>query len=273
MRNLGLVLVFVAATLISSCAYMPQQGPLKETFDKANTSENDHGFILISASNEVMSNLRGSARPSLVKKFGNRQAVGSDLLGAGDVLNVTVWEPDPNGLFSSATGGVVEASSSGTEIKGLEIDSHGNINFPYIGTVHASGHRISALTEIIKTKLSTKTSDPQIHIQRVKKISNSITVIGGVQSPGLLTILPGSTRLLDLLAQAGGSKYPEYESKISVTRKGRVASVFLDSLLATPSENINILPNDTIAIIREVQSYIALGALEKKGKIDFELKY
>lgn len=106
-------------------------------------------------------------------------------VGAGDVLEITVF-------------GVDDLNRT------VRVNSDGNISLPLIGAVHAGGHTIPELQDIISTKLENGfLQNPQVSIFVKEFVSQQITLEGSVTKPGIYP-LTGKTTLLQALAIAGG---------------------------------------------------------------------
>ena len=81
---------------------------------------------------------------------------------------------------------------------------------------------------------------------------------------------PAGDRITDLISRAGGLKYPDYESYVTLQRRGRSVRVFFKTLVDNPAENIFAAPGDTIVIDREQRSFTAFGANGVVGQFNFD---
>jgi polysaccharide biosynthesis/export protein len=68
-------------------------------------------------------------------------------------------------------------------------------------------------------------------------------------------------RITDVIAKAGGLRYPGFEVYVTLQRKGRKATIHFPRLINAPYENIYVLPGDIVYLYREQQKYVAVGAL------------
>jgi polysaccharide export outer membrane protein len=255
------------AFLVTSCTSLPIQGPRRVEIEQKQTADNQAGFILVDVDRTAAQILLREGKNSLKLRFGKGRSSNSDLLGPGDILNVSIWEADPNGLFSAGNSNA--AGSTKGQVSGLEVDRSGYIRFPYIGRIRAGGSSIGRLSERIRYALSKQTTNPQVHIERVKKSANTVTVIGGVKNPGVFPIGSVTNDILDAVATAGGSTNPTFETQISLTRGGKTGKVYLDRIIAKPSENIYLRPKDKISLEKAPRYFLAFGAVSNKGQIDF----
>jgi polysaccharide export outer membrane protein len=93
--------------------------------------------------------------------------------------------------------------------------------------------------------------------------------VGGVKKPGVYPLGPDAIDLLDIVAVSGGSSYPTYETRISLTRGDVRGQIYMNRVLSHHSENIFLKPHDEISIERMPQKFMALGAVQRAGHYDF----
>jgi polysaccharide export outer membrane protein len=74
-------------------------------------------------------------------------------------------------------------------------------------------------------------------------------------------------KLLAVLARAGGTRFPNYESLITLQRRGRVEHALLSTVVKDPRENIQLLPGDDVYVSREPRAFLAMGATPTPGAI------
>lgn len=229
-------------------------------YSQANTS----GFILVDVNREVADYLRTEPEPGFGDRFGRGQPIRADRIGVGDVLLVRIWEADPAGLFSSS--GLVDRG----EIPAVQVDSSGLISIPYAGDIQAAGRTPRQVSDAIVERLSDKTVEPQAHVTRVENVANVVTLTGDVAAPGVYPLTMRGDTLLDTIAVAGGSPSPSYETLVSLTRNGRTATAYLESVLDSPQDNIYLKSRDEIHLERRPKTFTAFGAVSTKGLHEFD---
>lgn len=166
--------------------------------------------------------------------------------------------------------------------KPVRIDPSGSIDLPLIGRITAGGLSVEELRESLTKKLVKFIEAPQVAINVVEYHSQPISVLGAVNSPGVQQ-LQSPKRLLDVISVAGGLK-PEAGSRLTITRQIRwgvlplphahtdesgqfsIAEVPLDTLTKSvrPTDNIFLLPNDTVAVPKAEIIYV-LGQVKRSG--------
>ncbi len=265
MNHLGRFSCAVAVSLsLTGCLGLPSEGPGRYLIEEtATTPANTAGFVLISMNRQVADYLRVKAEPGFGDKFGKGKPVRAEQIGIGDVLQVRIWEADQNGLFASS--GTVDRG----QIPDVVVDTNGNILVPYAGTIRALGRTPPQVAAAIVERLQQKTVEPQAHVARLQNVASVVTMTGEVASPNIYPLTLRGDTLLDVIAAAGGSRHPAYDSVVTLTRNGHSLSAYLQEVLDSPGDNIYLRPGDRIDVARRPKTYTAFGAVERKGSIDF----
>lgn len=107
-------------------------------------------------------------------------------LGVGDVVQIIVF-------------GAPEASAR------LRVRPDGTIEAPFVGALQAAGKTSEELSVRLREGLMAAQvyRSPQVVVEIVQFQSQTVTILGFVRSPGVLTLMR-TTRLSEVLAQAGG---------------------------------------------------------------------
>jgi len=255
--------LIAAGLMLSGCVGLPRGGPLAMEVTHAARNDNSANFLLIDVNSRVADYLRTRPQPVLSDKFGRGKPVRADRIGVGDQLQVMIWEADPGGLFAS--NGIVNRGAIPT----MTVDASGFIEIPYAGAIRAAGRTPRQVADAITRNLSKKTVEPQASVSWVKNVSSTVTLTGEVSRPGIYPLSIRGDDLLDLIAAAGGSKFPGYESLISLTRHGKIAKAYLSHVVGTPQDNIYLQPGDELHVERRPKTFTAFGAVQKEGMHDF----
>jgi len=117
---------------------------------------------------------------------------------------------------------------------------------------------LEAVREEVERKLVNKAVNPQVQVALAGAATagannatvgaNSATVGGEVNRAGIIPLRPSGSRLLDVLAEAGGAHYPAFETTVHMTRGRREAVASLQRVVASPEENVFVYPGDNIYI-------------------------
>lgn len=253
----------ILTVALSGCASLPSEGPQSKTIENTHLEKNTAGFTLVNVDGNVAKYLAHHDEQSFGDRFGKGRPTRGELIGPGDILSVTIWEADQTGVFASTN------TADRGNIPDVEVSGKGTITIPYAGTIKAAGRTTQSLEEAITKALSAKAVEPQVHVARKEKVASQVTVSGDVGKAGLYPLSLRGDTLLDVIAGSGGTTSPAYETVVSITRRGEIASSYLDHVLSTPADNIYIRPGDQIIVEKVPRTYSAFGAVDRKGNIPF----
>jgi polysaccharide biosynthesis/export protein len=269
----GAVLVSTAALALAGCASLPSSGPTGTEIRRAAEAKpgfNRYPFTLIEV--ESPTQIPGEIplpTPAVLPLV--RQP--TDLLGPGDVLNITVYEAGValfgnSALRIAATGGA-EPSSSAERLPAVRVDDNGFIRVPFVGRLRAGGRTVAELQEAIRSGLRGMSQDPQVMITVQESITNSIILAGEVAKPGRLVLSTNHESLVDAIALAGGYRGAAKDAVARVERDGQSFEIRMSDLLDTPEEDVRVAPGDRITLISRPQTFSVLGAPNRAEEISF----
>jgi len=265
--------------LASGCALMPAGAPtaLEVENETAPTASFDQ-IIVLDIDDAVVSTLSSLRLEGFAGRFSAKAPPAELRIAVGDTLQISVIEQSPALLTAPASASGVSpgvASIGATPFLPVTVDRDGTINVPFAGSVKAAGLTVEAVRRQIEHSLANKAVNPQVQVALVSGTAigaNSATVGGEVNRAGVLPLRPSGSRLLDVIAEAGGAHYPAYETTVHLTRSHREAAVSLQRIVDESNENVFIYPGDNIYVSRDPKTYTVLGASTKVGRYPFGSK-
>ena len=138
---------------------------------------------------------------------------------------------------------------------------------PAVTLVGAGEEAARAGSEIDAGRLQSIAIRPQVLVTIDHRLSSVVNVQGEVYTPSQIPLPSGGLKILPALARAGGSRYPNYESVITLQRHGRVERALLSTIVKKPRENIELAPGDDLYVTREPRIFLAMGATPTPGSI------
>lgn len=183
-------------------------------------------------------------------------------LGVGDKLDINIWENATEGLF---TGNQKGPASLGPVI----ISEKGTIYIPYVGQVTALGLTPQQLQEKLTSILENKVINPQIAIKKIEAVSKQISIQGVVPKSGMYEISPGRYKLVQFVAEAGGSTIAPELTEVMLERKGQQFKTSLAHLFNSSPMNISLKPGDNVILTEVRRSFVALGSTGIQNLIKF----
>jgi polysaccharide export outer membrane protein len=266
--------------MLTACA-LPAAAPTSLQLENS-INQADFPYHLVRVDSRVVSILRGVRVTSFGASFrgrGTRYAA-SNALHAGDVVSMTVYESGGSTLFPppASGGGTVGASlgqpttisAGNSTIPAQVVEADGTISVPFVGRLKVAGHTPGQVGRLIEQELRGKAVEPQVVVSLVNNATNTATVGGDVNSPRPVPLSLRGERLLDVVAAAGGAKFPAYETYVEIVRGDVTGKALLQTVVSNASDNIVVRPNDQIFLTRNPRSFAVLGATQKVAQFPFD---
>ena len=267
-RLAGMLTVMVSPIALGGCAMFGASGP---STSKVHGAQHEDPRIKVVELTDGLTRqiVNGEHRQSLAQAFGDTMARGN-VVGRGDVLDVSIWEAPPAALFSTGavTAGTGLAHSS--DIPAQMVDDEGRITVPFAGSIDVLGRKPSDIAREINARLKGKAHDPQTIVRIADNQAANVTVVGDVVNSRRMQLTSKGERLLDALASAGGVRQPVDKVMIQITRGTAVVAQPLGAVIRDPNENIRLQANDVITALYQPYSFQALGAFGVNGEVNFE---
>jgi len=260
---LGAILV---AALLPACSVLPGTGPKSDAVKGNATAEVRSDAALPYALVDISADTIGFlSQPNLVSfkgYFPDKRPKPNQVVGVGDVLSVSIFEAAPGGLFTPAQAAGARPGNF-VDLPAQAVDQKGNIDIPYAGEIPAAARTLPEIQQAIVARLRNRAIEPQVVVKLAEQHSSVVSVLGDVNTPGVIALNSVGERLLAMIARAGGPKFEAVESWVTLQRDGKRVKVLLSRVVHDPSENIFIRPNDVIFLTREAPTFTALGALNQ----------
>lgn len=259
--------------LLNACSSLPSSGPTgREIYSASEAAEKQPGFEIVELDSvaAVPQDGRGADGELVPPLFPGRQQP-SNLVGPGDVLDITIFEAGVS-LFSgpNSQGTDVDVGVKGRQISSVRIDDDGVIALPYAGRISAIGHTTTELQRMIEAALRGQSERPQVLVTMQKSVTNSVIVYGEVKTAGRQVLATNHERLLDVIAMAGGYQGEASALLVRVEREGQIFSARLAAIQRTSAGNMTVYPGDRISVLREQESFSVLGAAGRVSQLPFE---
>ncbi|AWB20572.1 polysaccharide export protein [Methylobacterium currus] len=293
MVRVGMPAVLAAACLIGGCSsFLPASGPTASAVAEGADVATDQGLLaryeLVDVDAAVVEALRGRPLDSLLASFGDRRPSVQPVIGVGDAVTVTIWEAGSGGLFSAPA--IADRFSTGSKSSSIPeqiVARDGTISVPYAGRIKVAGRRTPDVQAQIEQELAGKAIQPQVLVTVNSPLSTSVTVLGEAAAAGggrlaaarsgpvsnlgggRVPLTEKGDRLLDVIATAGGVSAPVSETFVRLSRGSTTATVPLTAVVSNPRENIFLRPGDTLTLVRDPQTFLAVGATGANYEIPF----
>ncbi|MTI16954.1 polysaccharide export protein [Rhodobacteraceae bacterium RKSG542] len=253
--------------MLAGCSALPNDGPSAYAISSEQVNEDAYtaNYALVELDDAALQTLRHYAPAGFAEQFGGvPQRGATQVLGVGDSLSISIWEAAQDGLFSTAT-----SKKSRVE---TQVDENGFIFVPYAGRIRAKGLSVEGVRSVIQRQLTGKAIEPQVVVHLTGNRSNSVVVVGDVNKPGRYPISSQGSRLLEIVAEAGGASKTTYETVVTLKRQGRSGTARFEELIENPRNNIQVASGDNILLSYHPRSFSAFGAVAREQLVPFKTK-
>ena len=268
--RLSVVLVLTSG-LLSACSAVPKDGPTSsELIDHAEVTLQstvpEVGYAMVHLSPLILAAANAS-QPKLpaFTALASRRPYNDIRIGSGDLIGLTIYEAQAGGLFIPQEAG--SRSGNFVTVPNQQVDATGSISVPYAGNIHVVGRTARQVTDDIIRHLSNRAIEPQVVLSIAERRGNDISVLGDVNVATRFPLDPGGIRVLDAIAKAGGSKYPAFETAVTIQRGPRTQQAPLTTIVRDPSQNVELTPGDVVYVSREQKVFLVFGATPTPGSI------
>ena len=258
--------MFLSAAL-AGCGSLPNVGPTKSDMMAAGASNK---VAIVELDPESVQTLANAKPASLLGAFGDYRPARETRIGVGDGVQIVIWEAAAGGLFSSP---VVDRNSAGTRsatIPEQVVARDGSITVPFAGRIPVINRTPPEVETDIVKRLFDKAIDPQALVTITRNISNTVSLIGEGGLGARVGLTPRGDRLLEVLASVGGARIGAQDVAVVLSRESRTVRVPLQAVLDDQRENVFLQAGDVISLVRDPQTFTAMGATGRNSVIPFD---
>ena len=255
----------VAALTLAGCASLPVSGPTGKAVVRDITDPATNAQFRYVPVTDVAA-LPAPLAPPPIEEFTDI-APPTDLIGPGDVLQITVFEAGVS-LFASGQRGAaasipnttLEGAAQATNLPPARVDDEGYIRLPYAGRMRAAGQTPAQLQAAIRAALRGMSQNPQVNVRIEQSVTNSAIIGGEVARAGRLVLTTNRETLSQALALVGGYRGDAKDLTVRVKRQGRQVEYRLSDVMSSPSRDMRVLPGDHIEVVRQPLTFSVMGA-------------
>ncbi|NNM56979.1 polysaccharide biosynthesis/export family protein [Acidocella sp.] len=264
------LLALGGSALLAGCAALPEAGPstgaVINSGAAAKTPAGDAGYNFVALTEDVARGLNQASGDdgvaAAVRAFAALPpAAPLGRIGIGDLLEVTLWEPNP--------AGTTLLSPPGMNVS-LRVDPTGMVELPYVGALSVAGRTPLSVERTIMAVLAGQGHNIQAAVLDTQAVSGTAIVQGEATRPGAYPLTAGAQSLLDLIALAGGSRLADYETIVRVSRGGGQAQAALSDITGNPALDISIAPGDAVLLLPRRLEFYAFGAVNHPGLFPYD---
>ncbi len=277
LKPLLFLLALVAS--ISGCAsfnnFFGSSGPSGSKVQDVPKDPQANGIQLVTVDGTVANKLKARRKKNLFSEAFVNAGKSGYVLGAGDAIEVSVWEAPPAMLFgvaASTNPGTAPSTSQKTAFPEQMVNAEGKISIPFVGEISVVGLTLQQIEMKIVKSLKDKANNPQVLVRLSHNNTANVTVIGEVAASARIPLTARGEKLLDVLASVGGVRQPVKEITLQLTRGNQVQALALETVISDPQQNIVLQPGDVITAMVQPLSITVSGATGKNQELGYETK-
>lgn len=230
-RALGIMVTFA---MLSACSLSPGMRMVQPpTLPVSNTDDGKaSGAEQIPITDITLATVQ-QAQQTVVQGDANDLAplianAGPYKIGPGDVLQVTVWDHPE---LAAAVGQPNAPNRPSDAAAGFIVDHEGNLQFPYVGSLHVAGDSAEQVQRKVVADLSKVMVKPQVTVRVASFRAEQIYIDGEVRSPGAQSINDIPMTLTEAINRAGGFSPNADQSHVVIVRDDKTYEINVAQML------------------------------------------
>ncbi|WP_241019010.1 polysaccharide biosynthesis/export family protein [Paraburkholderia sp. Tr-20389] len=236
MRRVGILIAMLPVCVtMSACGVAPgmrmqQPATLPVSTSSASTDDDRLQVPIADINLALITRLREDARKASLDWTGLTRAHGAYTVGAGDVLQITVWDHPE---LAAALGTQSQSSARAADAPpGFVVDQDGTLQFPFVGRIQVAGLQPEKIQMILVKALSKSYQSPQVTVRIASFRAKQVFIEGEVHAPGSQQINDIPMTLYDAIGRAGGLASTADQSRIALVRDGVQHEINLTEMTA-----------------------------------------
>jgi polysaccharide export outer membrane protein len=170
-----------------------------------------------------------------------------------DTLRITIWSTEDNGLLTSAGQRFVT-------LPDMRVSPNGTVFLPYVDTIRVQGMSPERAREIIEERYMNVTPSVQVQLELIEGRQRSVSLVGGVSSPGSYPLPDNDFTILELIADGGGMSASFDNPQVRLQRGSRTYGISSERLLSSASNDTTLQGGDKVFVEEDDRTFLSLGA-------------
>lgn len=265
MRTLSCLAI---VAVLSGCSTLPRDGPTGSAVERAASSGSIVGnYVIVDLDYATSERVKTQPRKFLGSLTGGGSTEAGGLIGSGDILAISIFEPSGS-LFGSGGGGTSGVRSGNQTLPAIAVDASGAVTIPFAGQVQVAGMTTTEAGRAIRRALVGKVGNPQVVVSMAENNFNTVTVLGEVRQPGRAPLSSTASSILDVIANRGGVARPPEDVAVVIRRRGQTFSAPLSAVTSNFDENIRLTRGDQVNLVYTPRYFSTFGALGAVARVE-----
>ena len=186
----------------------------------------------------------------------------SRIIAPGDAVTVTIWNAEENGLLTVPGQRFVTLPE-------IRISPSGSVFLPYVGERRIAGMSPERARTAIEEAYVSLIPSAQVQLDLSAGRLSTVSLIGGVASPGSYPLPDRDFTVMGLIAQGGGIDATLENPQIRLQRGGRIYGTSVVRLLDEPRLDTTLVGGDMVYVEEDERYFLSLGAAGTEAMFEF----
>ncbi len=250
-------------TLIAACS-LPRGAALQSEIINA-ADDADAPFAVYPVTRGTLGDFAGWPRWHGYKAwYGATRGPISPVIKPGDRIDLTIWDNSDNSLLLTPGAKVVDMPN-------LQVSSDGSVFIPYLEKVYLSGQTPDGARSRIQGQMAEILPSAQVQLMYTAGTKSSVSIVGGVSSPGTYPLPDRNFSVLNLISLGGGVPTGMRNPQVKLVRDGKTYAASLSHLYNDPGLDVVLQGGDKIIVEEDGRYFQALGATGQEDLIYFTM--
>jgi len=252
----------IALAALSACS-LPRGAALQSEVVAA-ADEAEAPFAVYAVTRETIPQFKTWPRSyEYYSWIGRVRGPASPVIRAGDRIDLTIWDSSENSLLSAPEQKVVDMSN-------ISVSPAGTVFVPYLAEVYVSGQSPEAAREMLQGRIEEILPSAQVQLQYTPGSQSSVSLVGGVSSPGKFPLPDRNYSILNLISEGGGVPSGLRNPRVKLLRNGTTYEIALSKLYSDANFDTVLRGGDKVIVEQDDRYFQALGASGQEDLIFFE---
>jgi len=242
-------MVFVAA-----CAELPRGAAVDKEILKT-SSDVEADFAIYPVTRAFLPSVQSwpSVGDEQYSWIGASKGYNSQVISAGDTLNIRIWDAGDNSLLTGP-------GSPVADLAGVRVTGAGTVFIPYVGKINVAGRTPDSARSAIQNSLAAVVPSAQVQVTMAEGRMNAVDLVGGVRAPGSFAMPDQNFSVLSLIAAGGGVDTGLKNPQIRLVRGGKIYGTSVDRLYESPNRDTRLRGGDKVIVEADERYFVSLGA-------------
>ena len=190
--------------------------------------------------------------------IGTSRGSSSNVILAGDMLNIRIWDSGDNSLLTAT-------EQRSVDIASMTVSTNGSVFVPYVGDVVVSGKTTDDARKDIQQQLEAIVPSAQVQLSVASGRNNSVDLVGGVNSPGTIPMPDRNFTVLNVIAAGGGVSAGLQNPQVRLVRNGQIYGTSVDNLFENPALDTRLVGGDKVIIEEDRRYFLSMGSTQEEA--------